>query len=33
MAEYLEKELREVGNTTHKGVLCDAAKLEIDGMF
>lgn len=33
MAEYLEKKRREVGNTTHKGALCDAAKLEIDGML
>ncbi|EOE1235759.1 hypothetical protein ACKAAE_001393 [Klebsiella pneumoniae] len=33
MAEYLEKKRREVGNTIHKGVLRDAAKLVRDGKF
>lgn len=33
MAEYLEKKRREVGNSIHKGVLRDAAKLVRDGEF
>ena len=33
MAEYLEKKRREVGNTIHKGVLRDAARLVRDGKF
>lgn len=33
MAEHLEKKRREVGNTIHKGVLRDAAKLVRDGKF
>ncbi|ELF4772655.1 hypothetical protein ACKQC9_23525 [Klebsiella michiganensis] len=31
MAEYLEEKRREVGNTIHKNVLRDAAKLVRDG--
>ncbi|HHC2644502.1 TPA: hypothetical protein ACN68N_004058 [Klebsiella pneumoniae] len=30
MVEYLEKKRRDVGNTIHKGVLRDAAKLKRD---
>lgn len=33
MSEYLEKKRREVGNTIHKGVLRDAAKLVREGKF
>ncbi|EPP0722428.1 hypothetical protein AAGK81_09435 [Klebsiella pneumoniae] len=33
MAEYLEKKRREVGNTIHKGVLRDAAKLARVGKY